>query len=57
MGGWVGRSEAKKKKVCAPKIDLQFRPFLSEEKLSGLGGCVGQAEGPRLPFRTPRPLR
>ena len=57
-----GRVRGKKNKGCAPNIGLPFRiPFLSfifflrTNFLMWMGGWVGQAEEPRLPFRPPPP--
>ena len=61
LTGGGGGVRGKKKKVCEPKIDLQFRAplinfiFLLRTNVSDVGGIGlgGQAEEPRLPFRPP----
>ena len=67
LGGDRGEGVRGPKKICAPKIDLRFRDplmnfilFLRKNFLMSVGrwvgGWVGQAEEPRLPFRPPSPV-
>ena len=58
--GGGGGERPKRKNGCVPQVDLEFRaPLIKfifpEEQFSDVGGWVGRAEEPRLPFPPPPP--